>query len=58
LLPEPDASHYSREHICPDEALIFVVDRPTEEGPEDAEAEFVEASEKSGAFVVWSTECS
>jgi|HubBroStandDraft_2_1064218.scaffolds.fasta_scaffold1406934_2 hypothetical protein len=45
------------QHICPDEALIFVVDKPTAEGHDDAEAQFLEAGEKSGAFVVWSTEC-
>jgi hypothetical protein len=43
--------------MYPDEALIFVVDKATAEGHDDAEAQFVEAGEKSGAFVVWSTEC-
>jgi hypothetical protein len=42
----------------PDEALVFVVDKSAAEGHDDAEAQFLEASEKSGAFVVWSTECS
>jgi hypothetical protein len=37
--------------------LIFVFDRRTAEGYDDAEAQFLEASERSGAFVVWSTEC-
>jgi hypothetical protein len=45
------------QHVCPDEALVFVVDRPTAEGYDDAEAQFLEAGEKSGAFVVWSNEC-
>jgi hypothetical protein len=40
------------------EALVFVIDKPTVDGIDDAEAQFLEASEKSGAFVVWSTECS
>ncbi len=36
----------------PDQALIFVVNRSTTEGDEDAEAQFVDASEKSGALVI------
>jgi hypothetical protein len=27
------------QHVCPDEALVFVVDRPTAEGYDDAEAQ-------------------
>ncbi len=45
------------QHVCPDETLIFVVDKNTAGGHDDAEAQFLEAAEKSGAFVVWSTEC-
>jgi hypothetical protein len=36
----------------PDQPLVFVVDRSTIEGNEDAEAQFLAASEKSGALVV------
>ncbi len=36
----------------PDQALIFVVNRATVEGHQDAEAQLLDASEKSGALVV------
>ena len=36
----------------PDEALIFVVDRSTIEGHVDAEAQVLDAAEKSGAQVI------
>jgi hypothetical protein len=42
---------------CPGEVLTFVVKRSTVQGHDEAEEQFLEASEKSGAFVIWSTEC-
>jgi hypothetical protein len=40
----------------PDQSLIFVVDRATVEGHVGAEAQFLEASEKSGALVIASVQ--
>jgi hypothetical protein len=37
---------------CPDEALLFVVDYPTIEYRLSAEAQFIEASKKSGALII------
>jgi hypothetical protein len=44
------------QRACAGERLVFVVDKLAIEGCENAEPQFLEASEKSGAFVVWSTE--
>lgn len=40
----------------PGETLLFIVDQSTIDGYVDAEAQLLEASEKSGALVVSSTE--
>jgi hypothetical protein len=40
----------------PTESFVFVVDRSTIDGYENAEAQLLEASEKSGALVVSSDE--
>jgi hypothetical protein len=40
----------------PDLALVFVFDRSTIEGSADAEAQLLEASEKSGALVISSVQ--
>ncbi len=40
----------------PDQPLVFVVDHSTIEGYVEAEAQFLDASEKSGALVVSSAE--
>jgi hypothetical protein len=40
----------------PDQSLIFVVDQATVEGDSHAEAQFLDASEKSGALVISSVQ--